>query len=99
MKSINVDGVTYYARDEEASLKIVVLDRGFVVVGLVSTDGDNIVIDDCSCVRRWGTSRGLGQLAAEGPQTETKLDKQPRTTVNKLQVVQMIDCEAAKWKR
>jgi len=79
--------------------RIVVLDRGFVVVGNVTQDGPYIVIDDCSCIRRWGTTRGLGQLATGGPQPETKLDPQPRTRVHELQVVQQIDCEESAWKR
>ena len=80
-----------------SNLKIVVLDRGFVVVGNVSFQEDYVVIDQCSCIRKWGTTQGLGEIAFNGPTSQTKLDKQPRTTVHKLQVVQIIDCEASKW--
>lgn len=98
-KSVLVDGVEYFPRASDSPMRIVVLDRGFVVVGAVSEVGDYVVIDDCRCVRRWGTTGGLGQLASCGPLAETKLDPQPRTRVHKLQVVQMIDCEEDKWKR
>jgi hypothetical protein len=91
--------VEYLPRSESSSRKIVVLDRGFVVVGLVSFDGEYVVIDDCQCVRRWGTTAGLGELASNGPLENTKLDAQPRTVVHKLQVVQMIDCLEEKWKQ
>lgn len=80
-----------------SDLKIVVLDRGFVVVGNVSFQEEYVVIDRCSCIRRWGTTQGLGEIAFNGPTSKTTLDKQPLTTVHKLQVVQMIDCEASKW--
>lgn len=79
--------------------RIVVLDRGFIVVGNVGQEGAYIVIEDCACIRRWGTTRGLGQLASEGPGPETKLDPQPRTRVHELQVVQQIDCEETAWNR
>lgn len=72
---------------------IVVLDRGFVVIGMVSMDGSYVVINDCSCIRRWGTSKGLGQLAKEGIQKDTILDPQPETRVHELKVIQMIKCE------
>ena len=79
-------------------MKIVVLDHGFVVVGHVEFDGHYIVVTNCRCVRRWGTSKGLGQLAVEGPLPNTVLDAQPTTRVHELQVVQMIDCEGEAWK-
>ena len=54
---------------------IVVLERGWVYVGKVTqTSADTLRIDDASCVRRWGTTNGLGELAAKGPQRDTKLD-------------------------
>jgi len=79
---------------------IVVLDRGFVVVGRVQKSGCYMVINDCSCVRKWGTTKGLGQLASSGPLENTVLDPQPQTKVHELQVVQIIECvcEVSKWK-
>lgn len=99
MKTVVVDGVEYFPKAPNSSLKIVVLDRGYVVMGNVSFQDEYVVIDNCSCVRRWGTTKGLGQLASEGKQSETVLDAQPKTTVHKLQVVQMIDCEEKAWKQ
>lgn len=55
-------------------MAIVVLDRGFVYVGRVSTDGDWCRIADARNIRYWGTTRGLGQLVREGPTATTKLD-------------------------
>lgn len=97
MKNIVIDGVEY-APKHVGDFKIVVLDRGFVVVGNVSFDESYVVIDNCQCVRRWGTKRGLGELAMEGPKENTTLDPQPTTRVHELQVVQIIDCDGAAWK-
>ena len=97
--NVTIDGIEYSPVKANAPWRIVVLDRGFIVVGRVSIDGSYVVIDDCSCVRRWGTTKGLGELASCGPLVNTVLDPQPRTRVHELQVVQIIDCEEAKWIR
>lgn len=99
MAEVTIDGVTYVPKNASGDMKIVVLDRGFVVVGRVTHEGDYVVINDCKCVRRWGTTKGLGELASKGPLANTTLDPQPRTTVHELQVVQIIDCEADAWKQ
>jgi hypothetical protein len=80
-----------------SKLQIAVLDRGFVYVGKVSVDGDFIQIDEAQNIRRWGTERGLGQLASEGPQPNTKLDPTPPVTAPMRALVHLIDCEPTKW--
>jgi len=55
-------------------LQIAVLDRGFVYIGRCSQADGFLTLTDAACIRRWGTERGLGQLATEGPKTATKLD-------------------------
>jgi len=54
---------------------IVVLQRGHVAVGKWHQSGDYCWLTGASIVRRWGTTDGLGQLAKEGKQPETILDK------------------------
>ena len=78
-------------------LKIVILDRGHVLVGNVKVDGDWIETTNASVIRRWGTTRGLGQIAMGGPTPETKLD--PIGTVRSpiRALIGLVDCEAAKW--
>lgn len=70
--------------------QIVVLQRGYVLVGDVETTGETVHIRNAACIRRWGTKRGLGQLATEGAQPNTALDPQPDTSVHELAVVQCI---------
>lgn len=77
--------------------RILILQRGRVVVGRVFKDGNYYRVEDCSCVRQWGTTKGLGEIATDGPTSSTKLDKQPTTRVHELAVVEHIDCEASKW--
>lgn len=94
-----IDGVEYRpVMESQSPIKIVVCDRGFVLVGRVEVKDNYVTITDCSCIRNWGTSKGLGQIASSGPTSSTKLDAQPTTRVHELQVVQMIDCEASQWK-
>ena len=90
--------------DQEASnasqtpdLKIIILDRGFVLVGHAHINGDWVEMTKASIIRRWGTSRGLGELAANGPLSGTKLD--PIGTVRSplRALIGLVDCEAASW--
>lgn len=53
---------------------IVIADRGWIYVGDIEDDGINCEIRNCSVIRRWGTNKGIGQLALEGPQKNTILD-------------------------
>ena len=74
--------------------KIVVCQRGFVYAGDVATVGDYIVIANAVNVRKWGTTKGLGELAAKGSLPDTKADATGTVRVHRLAVVSMIDCEA-----
>lgn len=83
---------------------IVVLDRGFVFIGAVvrgdpwTTIGDPwITIEDAKCIRYWGTTKGLGQLALEGPQPKTILDETGTVTAPVSSVIALIDVRSDKW--
>lgn len=81
------------------NIEIVVCQRGWVLVGNVERDGEELVIKGGSVVRKWGTNEGLGQLAETGPLRETKLDPLPRTTrVHQLTTILRTACNAEKWK-
>ncbi len=67
-------------------------------VGDCHRDGDYVVIENCSNIRRWGTERGLGQLALEGPTAETVLDPYGVVRVHVLAIVGSIDCTEKAWK-
>ncbi len=76
---------------------IVVLDRGFVYVGNVTHDGEWCVITDAKNIRRWGTTRGLGELALGGPTSSTELDDVGTVRAPSRAVISLIDTETGKW--
>jgi len=80
-----------------AGRQIVVLDRGFVYVGDVTLAGDFVTIESAQNVRRWGTSKGLGELAAKGPQRNTVLDPAGTVRAPMRALITLIACDAAAW--
>jgi hypothetical protein len=76
------------------NVQICVLQRGWVVVGDFSQDGAQCFVRNGYVVRRWGTSEGLGELAARGPLKDTKLDPLPETTFHELTVVARLKCDS-----
>jgi hypothetical protein len=79
-------------------LQIVVLDRGFVYVGNVTADEQFATIENAKCVRVWGTQKGVGQLALDGPQRETALDAAGTVTAPMRAVIHFIECATDAWK-
>lgn len=77
--------------------QIAVLDRGYVYVGDVTVADGFAVIANAQNVRRWGTTRGLGQLAAEGRQAATMLDPAGTVRAPLSALVHLIDCNPAAW--
>jgi hypothetical protein len=78
-------------------LQIVVLQRGWVVVGMVVVSGDDVTIGKASVVRVWGTTKGLGEIAMNGPTKDTVLDPCGVVRAHKGSVVMYIDCMETKW--
>jgi hypothetical protein len=78
---------------------IVILDRGFVYVGDTEHDGEWCVVKNAENIRRWGTSRGLGQLALEGPTKDTVLDDVGTVRAPAHAVIHLIDTEPKLWKK
>lgn len=84
--------------DQNHGLCIVVLDNGFVYVGTLITGAKFLTIDNARNIRRWGTARGLGQLALDGPQPNTKLDECGSVRALLCELKHWIICEESKWK-
>lgn len=79
-------------------VKIVVLQRGWVAVGTYYKDGDECRLENAYTLGRWGTSKGLPQLANEGPQDETQLHKSDGPIrFHRAAEVFSIDCNQSKW--
>lgn len=77
--------------------QIVVLDRGFVYVGIVTIGGDWVTITEARNIRRWGTTKGLGELAKGGPLKDTVLDPAGKVKAPLRALIALIECEAVAW--
>ena len=70
--------------------EIVVVAFGWVVEGDVEESGLELRLSNCSVVRRWNTSRGIGELALSGDASPT-LDPLPDgTVVNRMHAIMRI---------
>jgi hypothetical protein len=79
---------------------IMVIEAGNVIVGEYSfADGDKMIrVDGGSVVRRWGTTRGLGELAEHGPLPDTKLDPLNSVAhVSSGSLLFIVDSNKSKW--
>ncbi len=80
--------------------RIYVMERGWILVGYPSPGEDFLFLnlDRCHTIRRWGTTRGLGQLAAEGPQPETILDSEgDGVEIRRTAIYRSIRCNPEAW--
>lgn len=85
------------AEVENLGVQILILHRGWVVVGSVGRRGARLSVTGCRVIRRWGTSNGLGEIALNGPTSSTVLDKSGDLTVLESNVITLMACDAAKW--
>lgn len=98
--TIKINEVEYVRKDStqpaEGNIKIAILDRGFVYVGYVKEDGDFIILTHAQNIRKWGTSRGLGELV-NGPLSGTICDATGTVRVRKSAHLFYIDVDQSKW--
>ena len=99
---IKIDEVEYVRKDSispapDGPIKIVILQRGWVMVGIFSKNGTQCRLDNAAVIRKWGTTKGLGEIADGGPTKDTILDKTPPVEFHELTVIAMIQCRAEKW--
>ena len=105
VNSITVNGVEYVVKGSQereitGDIKIVILQRGWIMIGKFQRIGNDCKLSNASIIRNWGTTKGLGELASEGATGTTKLDKCYGTVqFDYLTVVATIDCEESKWKK
>jgi hypothetical protein len=79
-------------------IKLVVMDKGFVSVGKYTKTKEGVKLEHAAVVRYWGTSRGLGEIAENGPTDTTRLDKTPTEMIPWHAVIKTIDCDESKWR-
>jgi hypothetical protein len=97
-----IDGQTYVPKNsviEKGDIKIVILQRGWVMVGRFERNGSDCKLRNASVIRAWGTTKGLGEIAKGGPTNNTTLDKTHGIVeFDYLTVVATVACEESAWK-
>lgn len=89
--------------NDQGTLYIFVMERGFVLIGRPKDYqfGDAVFeyeLSDCAVIRQWGTTAGLGQIAFNGPTSQTILDPEPDgTVINRRAIYRKIPC--GEWSR
>jgi hypothetical protein len=98
-KCVIVAGVRYVPEQKATGdIKIVVLQRGNVVVGRLSQKDEMCELAGASVIRTWGTKKGLGEIAYEGPiENKTILDRCPNISFHVLTSVMIMDCVEESW--
>jgi len=85
--------------DRNGTRQIAILQRGWVYVGWFHQQGTSCKLTNASCIRSWGTTKGLGELAQNGPTSNTKLDTCPDIQFHELTVICLMSCEDLKWNK
>ena len=79
--------------------QIVILQRGWVFVGKMTRTGNDCELTEAATIRNWGTTKGLGEIAEDGPTRNTKLDHCPAVRFHYLTVVGIIECNETNWSK
>ena len=100
-----VNGITYVPKgtqlsDNVSPIKIVVLQRGWVMVGRLTRTGNVCKLSNASIIRQWGTTKGLGEIANGGVTSKTVLDKCSGVVeFDYLTMCFSLDCKESAWKQ
>lgn len=81
---------------EPNDVRIVILQRGWVVVGFYKRVNGRVLVSKASVIRNWGTTKGLGELIA-GPTAKTVLEPCGEVDSHELAEIASIKCDASKW--
>jgi hypothetical protein len=101
---ITVEGKDYVPADSvqehDGEIKIVILQRGWIMIGRFERDGSDCKLHNASIIRKWGTTKGLGELANNGKTSDTVLDKcHGIVFFDVLTIVATIDCNKEVWEK
>lgn len=99
--TIQIDNVEYVRADSitpphDSTKRIVVLQRGWVLIGDYAEDGDRVLLSNASVIERWGTTQGLGELV-NGPTSNTVLRKAGSVEAHRLGVILTLAVDGSKW--
>lgn len=85
----------------EEMLNIVILQRGWVAIGKLSEANasvDHLKLENAKVIRRWGTSKGIGQLV-DGPTKDTVLDEAGTMNFHRNQMIFSLETKASLWNK
>lgn len=104
VSELEINGIKYVPKSSlsyvqpSGQTKIVILQRGWVMVGRLERNGPDCKLHNASVIRQWGTTKGLGEIAVNGPTSSTKLDKcGGLVDFHYLTIVAAISCDEGKW--
>lgn len=83
--------------NETPKIEIVILQRGWIVVGRFHKKDHDCIVEHGYVIRQWGTTKGLGEIAMNGPTDKTVIDRIPTTRFHELTIVARMICEESKW--
>lgn len=105
IEELVIEGIMYvpkgseYIKQFDGDIKIVVLQRGWVYIGKFERNGNDCKLHNASCIRTWGTTKGLCELVT-GATSSTKLDKcQGIVEFDWLTVVHTITVDKNAWSK
>lgn len=104
-ETMMLDDVKYVRADTipavvqpKGNIKIVILPRGWNMIGHFSQEGSQCKLEKASVIRQWGTTKGLGELALKGPLSATKLDPCPLPVeFHELTIIATLGCVEDVW--
>ena len=92
MNEVIINGEKYVKQSASNNIVIAVLHRGFVYIGRLEKDDKIYTLKNAYNIRRWGTTKGLGELALEGPKGNTKLDLCGEVSFHEVNFINFIKC-------
>jgi hypothetical protein len=101
--TIHIDDIEYVRADTvrapvRGPVRIVILQRGWVMVGRYERNGDYCTLQNAAVIRIWGTTKGLPEIANDGPTSKTILDKiDGGVEFHTLTVIATLHCREEKW--
>mgnify|MGYP000952280978 CR=1 FL=1 len=103
IEKITIGGKDYVPVDSivesNSPVKIVILQRGWIMIGYFERNGSDCILKKSSTIRKWGTTKGLGELV-NGPTKDTILDKNyGDVEFDYLTVVASINCNEKEWSK
>ena len=90
---------------EDGTIRIVVLQRGHVVIGKYFQNGEIGRLEHAHVIRRWGTTHGLGELAVNGPLPDsaphgpTLLDSCPPIQFHTRELIFLMEVNPDAWRQ